>query len=148
MRSLGLGVALSSLVAFSAAGSPGRVGITAAAPHIIIVHGPSLPTPIVIANSKDNHWLLLVREERRVEGPRPALDLALFWHPKWRSYAESPEKLRSLRPDQADQVGRLFPATAGLPMMISVGATKGVVSDSGLAVLRRYRVPTGSATKS
>jgi hypothetical protein len=117
-----------------------------AAPEIIIVHGSLLPEQRVIASFEENHRLLL-SVHRAAPVPftalakRPALRLALFWGSGWRTTAESPERLRALRPEQANQRGTFYPATGNAPAVLMVGETVGVVSDSGLAILRRNRVP-------
>jgi hypothetical protein len=117
-----------------------------AAPEIIIVHGDPLLEGRVIADWQENHRLLLsVRPAAAARAPtldqRPVLKLALFWGIGWRAYAESPERLRALRVEQANQLGHFYPATRRAPAYLIVGRTAGVVSDSGLAVLRRHRVP-------
>ena len=142
MRALLCAVALSSVAASALGHVPESVAERAAAPEIIIVHGGTLSKRISIARWNENHHLLLVSKETPLGGPRPAFELALFWGSQWRSYAASPESLKSLRPEQANQSGRLFPAMGDLPAMISVGTLTGIVSDSGLAMLRRYEVPT------
>ena len=117
-----------------------------AAPEIIMVHGSALPQPRVISTWKENHALLLSVSGRApfpftALDERPALRLALFWGSWWRSTAESPERLRALRPEQASQRGTFYPATGSEPALMIVGQTAGVVSDSGLAILRRHGVP-------
>ena len=122
------------------------VARTFAAPEIIIVYGSPLPEQCVLASFEENHRLLL-----SVRGPapfplgtlakRPALRLALFWGSGWRPTAESAARLRALRPEQATQRGAFYPATGNAPAVLMVGDTVGVVSESGLAILRRHRVP-------
>jgi hypothetical protein len=119
---------------------------TLAAPEIIIVHGSLLPEQRVLASFQENHRLLL-SVNRPAPFPstplakRPALQLALFWGVGWRTTAESPERLRALRPGQATQRGTFYPATGTAPALLMVGQTAGMVSDSGLAILRRHGVP-------
>ena len=138
---LGAGITGLTMAAHSVAEAPAF-----AAPEIIIVYGSLLPEQRVIASFKENHRLLL-----SVGGPapfpyialarRPELRLALFWGSAWRATAESPARLRVLRPEQANQQGTFYPATENVPALLSVGASTGVLSDSGLAVLRRHGVP-------
>jgi hypothetical protein len=119
---------------------------TLAAPEIVIAYGALLPEQRVIAGWHENHRLLLATRGAVPEGSvpltrRPAVQLALFWGAGWRATAESPERLRGLRPEQASQHGTFYPATATAPAVLAVGSRLGIVSDSGLAVLRRHRVP-------
>ena len=119
---------------------------TLAAPEIIIVHGGALPEQRVLASIEENHRLLLSvnRPAPFPSAPlseRPALQLALFWGWEWHATAESPERLRALRPGQANQRGTFYPATGTAPALLMVGHTAGVVSDSGLAILARHAVP-------
>ena len=122
---------------------------TLAAPEIIIFHGGPLTTPIVIASWNENHTILLPREptarltpsQRPSSEPRETIELALFWGAEWRVYATSPERLATLTPSRATQRGKYFPAAPGVRATISVGAISGPVSDSGLAVLSRHRIP-------
>jgi hypothetical protein len=121
-----------------------------AAPEIIIFHGDLLARPIVVASWAENHTLLLTAAPRapaRPSGARtprdsPRIELALFWGIRWRDYAASPARLRSLSPAQATQRGVFYPAVPGAHAMIAVGSIRGSVSDSGLAVLRRHGIPT------
>ena len=118
---------------------------TLAAPEIVIFYGPMLPERRVIADWHENHKLLLT-DGRRLRADssfarRPVVELALFWGAQWRPTAESPERLRALRPEPATQHGKLYPATASSPTVLAVGQRFDVVSNSGLAVLRRYGVP-------
>jgi hypothetical protein len=150
-----LGVATLVAALGAAASVPGRAtggvvgsaaGRALAAPEIIIVYGEPLRERRVIADQSENLRLLesVDRRARRppiLVGRRQVLWLALFWGPEWRATALSPERLRALRPEQANQRGMFFPATGDVPAVLSVGATVGVVSDSGLAVLSRHGVP-------
>jgi hypothetical protein len=122
-----------------------------AAPEIIIFHGGPLAQPVIVASWHDNHKLLMARgphepttSGRRAPIDRPVIELALFWGAWWGTYSSSPERLAMLRPGMANQRGRYYPAVRGERAMISVGSMRGPVSDSGLAVLRRHRVPTST----
>ena len=123
--------------------------LAVAAPEIILVYGDLLPERREIANWYENHQLLLTSKPAAVgplglavpRGRRPMLNLALFWGVQWRPVAQSPERLRALRPGQASQEGQFYPAVGDAPAVLAVGSIFGVVSDSGLAVLRRHGVP-------
>jgi hypothetical protein len=123
-----------------------------AAPEIILVYGSLLPERRVIASFKDNHRLLLAinlpAPSLTSLAKRPAYQLALFWGSQWRATAESPQLLSTLRPGQADQHGTFYPAIGALPAVLIIDAafgqprrTGGLVAESGLAILRRHRVP-------
>jgi hypothetical protein len=119
-----------------------------AAPEIIIFHGGSLAKPVVVASWTENHTLLLSSEPHQPmtpgnpsSRPRPVIKLALFWGTQWRVYVESPSRLATLTPAQANQTGEYLPAVPGARARIRVGTIDGPVSDSGLAVLRRHRIP-------
>jgi hypothetical protein len=140
---------------FSGPFSPATTARTFAAPDIIIVHGDLLPERRVIASWHENHKLLLsvippaqspvfrptAKAPFVVPRGRSTLQLALFWGRGLSAIAESPERLSALRPEQAHQQGTFYPASGEAPALLVVGGTYGVVSDSGLAVLRRHGVP-------
>jgi hypothetical protein len=120
-----------------------------AAPEIIIFHGGPLTSPVTVASWTENHALLLSMEPSEGLTPRwpptptrPVIKLALFWGVQWRAYARSPSLLATLTPAQANQTGEFLPAVPGARARIRVGFIDGPVSDSGLAVLRRHRIPT------
>jgi hypothetical protein len=147
--SLGLAVAL-CVSASATPLSPVAARPTRAAPEIIIVYGSLLPERRVIADWNENQAIMLSLGSRR-PGPawlsvrpegRPALELALFWGHQWRIVAQSPERLRALRPEEGSQVGTFYPATGSTPALLAFGSDVRIVSDSGLAVMRRHGVPT------
>jgi hypothetical protein len=151
-RAVLLGLATLVTAGTTATPAPARsVGRAFAAPEIVIVYGDPLPEPRIIADWEENHRLLLSVAGAPSPSPlglppaplagRPALRLALFWGISWRATAQSPERLRALRPEQANQQGLFYPATADAPAHLAVGSIAGAVSDSGLAVLRRHGVP-------
>jgi hypothetical protein len=120
-----------------------------AAPEIIIFHGGPLTRPVTVASWTENHALLLSLEPSEGLTPswrpaptRPVIKLALFWGVQWRAYARSPSLLATLTPAQPSQAGEYLPAVPGARARIRVGFFDGPVSDAGLAVLRRHRIPT------
>jgi hypothetical protein len=125
-------------------------GPTLAAPEIIIVYGGLLSERRVISDWHENHALLLSRgpggtAPAWLSAPpqsRPALKLALFWGHGWRTVAQSPERLRALRPEQASQSGMFYPATDTAPALLALGSDVRTMSEPGLAIMRRHGVPT------
>jgi hypothetical protein len=121
---------------------------TVAAPKIIIFHGELLPDRVVVANVRDNHLLLLSSRplgdaDWPVEGHlqnRPAVKLALFWGGEWERIAASSDSLRSLSASRANQHGLLYPSSGHTPALLHI-ASLSVITDSGLAVLRRHGIP-------
>lgn len=92
----------------------------AAAPRYIMVSGPSLAKPIVLANWRENGTLLsaLVNARRaggetvRLLTKRPRLRLGLFW-----GWSEKP---RPSRPGQANQTGWFYPTWRSQPSVIDL----------------------------
>jgi hypothetical protein len=92
--------------------------VHAAAPNYILVSGPGIKRPILMANWGENGALLsaLVNAPRAPGtavgelGKRPRFDLAMFWG--WGS------KPRPTRPGQANQHGWLYPAHRSKPPVI------------------------------
>ena len=124
---------------------------SAAAPEIILVYGTAPAERWVIADWGENQKLLASLGQqatvvppgpRAPFGERRGLQLALYWGTRWRATAEAAERLRTLAPEQATQRGWYYPASGGAPAVVSLGEGFRVVSDSGLAVLRRHAVPT------
>ncbi len=139
---LGLAVAL-GVFGPAAPLSPLVPGPTLAAPEIIIVYGGLLSERRVISDWHENHALLLSRgaggtTPAWLSAPpqsRPALKLALFWGHGWRTVAQSPERLRALRPEQASQSGMFYPATDTAPALLALGSDVRTVN-------RRPKLPT------
>lgn len=135
------------LIAASPAASPEK-----SAPWIIILHGKLLAERIEIADWDDNLQVLASTNASRVVDPvdlpqRPFVDLALFWGSSWATYPRTPEALARLRPREANQHGRFYPAQNGSDPLLVVGPTSGrayttlgPVSPDGLAVLERHGV--------
>jgi hypothetical protein len=126
---------------------------TVAAPAIIIVHGAPLPQRVVMSDFDENLRLMAAidvsqrSDSSLVEG-RGYLGLAMFWGPEWATYPRTPEALGRLRPEQANQHGRFYPAQGDSPALVLIGpafgrgyTTLGQISESGLAVLARHDIP-------
>jgi hypothetical protein len=119
------------VVVWSAAPAP------AAAPRLVMVSGAPLATPILLSSGpaapSDPH------------GGRPSLQLAMFWDAGiWEPYVRE-GRLGSLRPEQANQFGRFYPAVAGQPALVDLpwaGTWPKRVGPDAQAILARHGVPT------
>jgi hypothetical protein len=118
----------------------------AAAPNYILVSGPGLRHPVLLANWNENLRLLLAVANSRSAGAtlaktlrrRRRLDLAEFWD--WSG------KPRPTKPGDGNQHGSFYPAHGSLPPVIDITvdgmATPHLVSARVLKILRRHGVPT------
>ncbi len=125
----------------------------AAAPWIIIVHGDLLPQRVVMSDWHENNRLMgaidaSTQADTTAVHQRPYVHLAMFWGPEWANYPRTPEALARLRPEQANQHGRFYPAWADSDALVLIGSTSGrayrtlgPIAEHGLALLERYGVP-------
>lgn len=131
----------------------------AAAPPIILVSGPPLCRPIVLAEWGQIISLLSSgaddppRGQLEPPGGRTYFDLALFWEDEWWTYVQTEQPLDWLQPDQAMQHGRFYPASADEPALLvlpEVQRRGGVtltswsvrrMDEAGLAILAEHGVP-------
>ncbi len=124
---------------------------SAAAPRIVIVSGGTLRHQVVISDWErifvvvqevNAYGHALPRSQLRV---RPKLMLSLFWGPAWNDFLAAGNSPATLRPAQADQRGRFYPAWHGRPAAIDLplsGPWPRLVPAKALAILKRYGVPT------
>jgi hypothetical protein len=117
----------------------------AAAPNYILVSGPRLPRPVLLANWDENGALLsaLVSAPpvsgRVVRGlaRRPRFHLAEFW-----GWGDMP---RPTRPSQANQHGWFYPAHRRQPAVISVMVNwvmaPRLAPAAALRIFARHRIP-------
>jgi hypothetical protein len=128
-----------------------------AAPEIIILHGGVLDTRVVITDKRETSAFNVMEtasvSAEKLAG-RPYFDAALFWGPVWASYARDSVKVRTLDPQQADQLGRVY-----LPERIAEAAVfvyhKGApdirqirrLSPDGMRLLQRYGVPAAKTSR-
>ena len=125
----------------------------AAAPRIIMVTGESLAEPVFLSNHGENAELMLAfqqaaeLEEGRLVDPkelrgRPYLELWLFWgDTRWAPYVRE-DRLSSLRPEQANQYGRFYPAVGPRSAVMTLdvpGSRK--ATPNLLRILARHRIP-------
>lgn len=125
--------------------------VRAAVPRIVLVTGPSLPVPVVLSDWGDNGQLLS-GDERSDLSPddligRPFFDLWLFWGVEWDVYVAAGNPLDRLRPEQANQHARFFPAVGDAEALLTIdyipgpGAPVRGMIPEGLAVLAAHGVP-------
>jgi hypothetical protein len=135
----------SALVAAVAVGLVLAATAAAAAPTYILVSGPSLPRPVLLASRNENlDFMLAIAEaptadeatERRLVG-RPRLDLALFWN--WSR--QPPPTAR----DEASQHAWFYPAYRGQPAVINLLYPR-LAGGGALRILARHGVPTRVST--
>jgi hypothetical protein len=119
---------------------------SAAAPNYILVSGPGLTHPVLMANWNENLRLLsaLVNARKATEaavrglGQRPRLDLAEFW-----AWSGRP---RPTQPNQANQHGWFYPAHASTPAVIELTvngtAAPRFVPTAVLKILGLHGIPT------
>ena len=99
-------------------------------PRLIMFHSPSLAEAKFATEHADIGVLLSTRIGRAVSSTdledRPFITMTLFWHnPTWEAYAQNPEMLKELKPEDAARTcavftctGRYYPAYRGLPAAI------------------------------
>jgi hypothetical protein len=118
----------------------------AAAPNYILVSGPGLPHPVLLANWDENGAFLSAvvtaptvgRAVARGLARRPRFRLSEFW-----GWGGLP---RPTRPSQANQHGWFYPARRRQPAVITVTVNWVMVPrlavPRALAILARHGVPT------
>jgi hypothetical protein len=136
-----MAVAVGALGAMLIVASPA----TAAAPNYILVSGPRLSRPVVLANWTQNQALLLaIANAPRAKASlvrnlarRPRFDLAEFW-----AWGNRP---RPTRPNQANQHGWFYPAHGAQPalfdVMVDGTKTPRLAPTQALAILARHDIP-------
>ncbi len=124
-----------------------------AAPWIMIVHGDLLPQRVVMSDWHENNRLMAAivastPADTTWVHQRPYVHLAMFWGPEWAHYPRTPEALARLRPEQASQHGRFYPAWAASDAVVLIGSTSGrayttlgPIAEHGLVLLEHYGVP-------
>jgi hypothetical protein len=121
-----------------------------AAPSLILVYGGSMSEPVVLRNWPENGWLLsggaTTVTSDMLDG-RPFFRLAFFWGRMWADYVASGKPLDALKPEQANQYGRFYPAIGFAEAFIAIDFINGPgtliwhVSPEGLRLLAAQGVP-------
>jgi hypothetical protein len=99
------------------------VSLNAAAPRLILISGPLLKRPILIENWDQNARIMggindRVRAQSEVPVDRPFYELALFWGLEWVQYVNDGRPLAALKPEQATQHARFYPAFGAAPALV------------------------------
>ena len=99
------------------------VSLNAAAPRLILISGPLLERPVLIENWDDNMRIMAAINDRSVAESeavtdRPFYELALFWGLEWVQYINDGRPLAALKPEQANQHARFYPAVGTAPALV------------------------------
>jgi hypothetical protein len=91
--------------------------VHAAFPRLIMFSGGSLRSPLVMTD-----WPALAAFLQGLPEPlsipeealsgRPFLQVTMFWGPQWKAYMDEGKSVSALRPEQGNEHGRFYPATA------------------------------------
>ena len=97
--------------------------LNAAAPRLILVGGPLLERPVLIQDWDDTMRIMAGINDRAVaasEPPtdRPYYELALFWGMEWVQDINDGRPLAALKPEQANQHARFYPAVGTAPALV------------------------------
>jgi hypothetical protein len=122
---------------------------TAAAPRLIMVDGKSLDGRVLMQDHED--VFELYQEffdgqpvDRSALRGRQSLRLGLFWdHSLWEPYVEQ-GRLHELRFEQANTVGRFYPAIDGQPALVDVpghGHWPKMANGTALRILEAHGIP-------
>jgi hypothetical protein len=122
----------------------------AAAPRLIMVSGAPLERPVLLSDwdeAAELYWSFFfdgtAADPASLEG-RPSLRLGLFWNSHvWEPYVRQ-DRLGELRPEQANQVGRFYPAVGDKPALVDVpgyGQWPKIADVHALKILERHGVP-------
>jgi len=117
----------------------------AAVPRIVLVYGPPLGRPVIMADWADNGWVVGGSEldplAEDLDG-RPYLEVAFFWGGQWDDYVRSGKPLDALQLEQASGYGRFYPAMGGAPAICACGGWwLRRLDPAGLDSLQRHGVP-------
>jgi hypothetical protein len=125
---------------------------SAASPRILLFSGAPLTHPIVISDWQRIFRFYVptatsARVTRSQLAARPRLRVSLFWGPRWIDYLAHGRDPQTLRPRDADQTARFYPAWHGHAALFdlpSVWRRPRTVPAAALAILGRYGVPLSS----
>lgn len=127
--------------------------VLAAAPRIIMIYGPPLAQPIVLSDWVENgRFMGSITEGSNITSEeltgRPYLELAFFWGAEWDQYVKEGKPLAALRPEQANQHGRFYPAFNHAASVVRFDSIPGPgpltrrIDLTGIEILARYGIPT------
>jgi hypothetical protein len=98
------------------------VNLSAAAPRLILVSGALLERPVLIEDLWDTNLITAgvnnraVAESEALEN-RTFYEFALFWGPEWVQYMKEGRPVAALKPEQATQHARFYPAMGAAPAL-------------------------------
>jgi hypothetical protein len=118
--------------------------LEAAAPRLLMVYGAHLQKPVLLSDWGEIFKMFTsTAAETNVNlADRPFYELALFWGPEWNVYVNDGKPLDKLRPEDANQKGRFYPAFRDKPAVISAGPTVKQVPAESLRFLERSGIRT------
>lgn len=132
-------------------GSPGAV--SAASPRIMMFYGHGLAKAVVLSNWRDTSVVIRDMGEAprwmhpRLRG-RPSFRVAMFWGPEWMRYMSRHRSAANVRPSQANQFARFYPAHGSAQPLFVFDSIPGpyntlirVVGRFALSVLAQHGVP-------
>lgn len=143
---LALGVTLLALTLIT-------TSVMAAGPRIMIVYGQPLAKPVVFSNWGENEGLMIAtNDEMSVQHARligrPFLRVAMFWGSGWVQYMKEHRTVNAIRPSQANQWARFYPAYGTTPPLFVLDSIPGPykslvrrVSPTGIAILAHHGIP-------
>lgn len=146
------------IVLFVLAGILSVKPVEAAAPRLVMIYGKQLSKPIILADWQENSRLMSFIAEEAAVAPeelkgRPYLEVAFFSGLEWVRYVDQGKPLDKLRPKQANQHGRFYPAINGAGPVVtfkslpSPGPLTRRVKPEGIEILARHGVPVNSETQ-
>lgn len=125
----------------------------AARPCVVLFYGGALATPIAVNGCSASSWLLAGPPApitpAMLEG-RPSFQLAFFWNAIWVDDGTAAASPDWLRPEQANQYGRFYPALGVAPAILAMDFIAGpgtlfwYLQPEGLRLLEAHGVPTRS----
>ncbi len=125
----------------------------AAGPCILMVYGPPLAKPVTLHNWPENEQFMVAAVDTATVTPaqlggRPYMSLALFWGSPWEQYVNQGKPLTALRPAQANQCARLYPAYGTARPVLALDSDRvpsewqlRQIGSEGLAILARHGIP-------
>jgi hypothetical protein len=122
--------------------------VEAAAPRLLIVHGKPLKKPVLLSDGREIFKLITMSTESagitsKELKDRSYMELALFWGPDWVRYVDEGKPLDKLTPEDANQHGWFYPASAEAEAVIWInGSSINRVSEEGLKILAQHGIPT------
>ncbi len=120
---------------------------SAAAPRLVMISGGSLSHPIILDDWDENLTLMTAASESAGLAAldlasRPSFQVAYFWGPTWADYVAAGNPIQALRPEDANQHGRFYPAFGSARPLLTFEGSVRALSPEGVAVLARHGVPT------